>query len=832
MMSSRLVTKRLQSNCQAQRTPGQSTSGQPTTNSPPELPIFNLIRNQFGRITLNSARRWETFSCREISTREQLYFLHECLRQNVLPKSCSYRPPLNHPQAWELVRLHGRRMIRMMITDCHARMRKYNMIIREQRTFCEQAIGEEYSAELRAAIQRRTTANKNRKRTQLDSKLTKIQRIPTQSQDNGWVRNLSSRPLSETEQDVLAKGTNFNTSDAPITQFLAGFDGALRSAQLDEQTQHSIRQSIIPNIKRNNNKQLLSKKETAALKSLNEDEQIVILPADKGRVTVVLDKADYIEKARQLLNDTTTYRTLENDPTDALAKQINKQLKKLQDRREITRTERLQMQAADNTIAKFYGLPKIHKEGVPLRPIVSLPGSPTYKLSKELWKRLKPLIAGSAFSINNANDFLEKLRNIRINEDESMVSFDVTSLFTSIGHQLAEETVMQLLQSNEQSEQTLSSRSTWELLQLCLDTNFIFDGQFYKQLKGTPMGSPISGFIAEAVLQRLEQVVIPLCNPKLWIRYVDDTFVILKNTQIQEVFQLINNVFRDIKFTTEQEDNDKIAFLDVMVHKQPDGTLQTSVYRKNTHTDQMLNFNSNHPAEHKRSCVKTLFNRAKTHCSTNALRKAEEKHLFNMFQKNEYTRNFIRRCLNTRTRQPTEENGNNRGIVIPYIKNVSEVIARLFRPYGISIVHKLSRTIRSIFKNHKPLCSREDRTQIVYRVNCLNCTQHYVGQTGRKLRTRMKEHRQAIQRHDPHSIMSIHEDQEGHQFDLENVEIFDQGRSRQNREFLEAWYSTANSINQHMELDSTYFQLRRKQRRQASNSRNHHSNDGHHNMNN
>ncbi|VDP70927.1 unnamed protein product [Echinostoma caproni] len=72
-----------------------------------------------------------------------------------------------------------------------------------------------------------------------------------------------------------------------------------------------------------------------------------------------------------------------------------------------------------------------------------------------------------------------------------------------------------------------------ELVELCMHTYFKFEGEVYEQLKGTPMGSPISGFIAEAVMQKLEKEVLPRIIPKLWLRYVDDTFVILKKSELE-----------------------------------------------------------------------------------------------------------------------------------------------------------------------------------------------------------------------------------------------------------------------------------------------------------
>ncbi|BHF62891.1 hypothetical protein SprV_0200587900 [Sparganum proliferum] len=78
------------------------------------------------------------------------------------------------------------------------------------------------------------------------------------------------------------------------------------------------------------------------------------------------------------------------------------------------------------------------------------------------------------------------------------------------------------------------------------------------------MGSPISGFIAKAVLQRLESLVFQHHKPKFWARYVDDTFVIIERDQVLTFKEQLNAVFPDIRFTMEEEENNQLAFLDVL----------------------------------------------------------------------------------------------------------------------------------------------------------------------------------------------------------------------------------------------------------------------------
>nr|VZI46535.1 unnamed protein product [Spirometra erinaceieuropaei] len=123
-----------------------------------------------------------------------------------------------------------------------------------------------------------------------------------------------------------------------------------------------------------------------------------------------------------------------------------------------------------------------------------------------------------------------------------------------------------------------------ELLKLCLRTYFMFNGTIYEQVKGTPMGSPISGFIAEAVLQRLESLVFQHHRPKFWARYLDDTFVVIERDQVLTFQEHLNAVFPDIQFTMEEEENNQLAFLDVLVCRKDSGELKTKVFRKATNT--------------------------------------------------------------------------------------------------------------------------------------------------------------------------------------------------------------------------------------------------------
>ncbi|BHF63663.1 hypothetical protein SprV_0200665700 [Sparganum proliferum] len=270
----------------------------------------------------------------------------------------------------------------------------------------------------------------------------------------------------------------------------------------------------------------------------------------------------------------------------------------------------------------------------------------------------------------------------------------VLVLFTSIPQDLAIETIELLLQSKyDETENRLGRAQVLQLLKFCLRTYFTFDGTIYEQVKGTPTGSPISGFIAEAVLQRLESLVFQHHKPNFWAQYVDDTFVVIDRDQLLTFKERLNAVFPDIQFTMEEEENNQLAFLDVLLCRKDCGGLKTKVFRKATNTMQVLNFNSNHPISHKRSCVRTLYRRVETHCSEPENKIAELQYLRQVFKANGYQRNFVNRCIRKRDERPNHTD-TKVWRALPYVMNVSEAVGRLLAPLGVGVAHRPEATIR------------------------------------------------------------------------------------------------------------------------------------------
>ena len=129
----------------------------------------------------------------------------------------------------------------------------------------------------------------------------------------------------------------------------------------------------------------MSKDEHKALKELQSDTSIVILPADKGRSTVILNCEDYLEKCMDHINNG-PYQLLKKDPTTKIKTKTLKQLKVLKDNEFIDNKLYYYLKPTDSPAPRFYGQPKIHKPGIPIRPFVSYSGSSMYKLNKYIAK--------------------------------------------------------------------------------------------------------------------------------------------------------------------------------------------------------------------------------------------------------------------------------------------------------------------------------------------------------------------------------------------------------------------------------------------------------------
>ena len=198
-------------------------------------------------------------------------------------------------------------------------------------------------------------------------------------------------------------------------------------------------------------------------------------------------------------------------------------------------------------IALLYALPKIHKQDISLRPIVTFVSSPTYSLSKHLVSILSPLVGNSEHHVRNSTDFAKFITTQTLEEDEVLVSFDVMSLFTKIPTNLAVQVARQHLQEDSSLPEhtSLTPSEIVSLLDLSLNaTYFAFCNYYYQQIHGTAMGSPVSVVAADLVMEDVESRALSTYPqpPKFWKQYVDDTCSALKAHHVDDFHRHINTI--------------------------------------------------------------------------------------------------------------------------------------------------------------------------------------------------------------------------------------------------------------------------------------------------
>ena len=254
----------------------------------------------------------------------------------------------------------------------------------------------------------------------------------TTNNNNNWVRNFSKTPLTEAQQHLLSHGPNFviTPRDLPTHEYIVATEKVCN--QLTQGKAEELRAEVKSLLRRDHKaKPNIPKDEYKALREIKKDNTRQILTADKGVSMVVLDSEDYTAKSETLLHQS-NYKVLKTDPTNKYKNKLIGLLKTIKAEGGMDDITYKRLYPTGAVPPKYYGLPKVHKPGMPLRPIISSVGSVTHATAKELARIIKPLVGGSQHHVRNNMDFIHSIEGIQMKADECMMSFDVESLFTSV----------------------------------------------------------------------------------------------------------------------------------------------------------------------------------------------------------------------------------------------------------------------------------------------------------------------------------------------------------------------------------------------------------------
>ena len=210
----------------------------------------------------------------------------------------------------------------------------------------------------------------------------------------------------------------------PIADIIAGTEHLpdTEAAELMSDVVRTVERARLP-------KPNFTKTERAALRNLQKDDTIIVLPADKGRATVLMNTDDYKMKITALVSDTNTYSKLKKDPTTRFRTKLVNIFKQWKKDKSISERLYWRLYLNAEEAPKLYGTPKIHKPNAPLRPIVSCCGSITYNAARYLATVLSPLVGNTIHSVKNSKELVDKLKGLVVPPGQKLVSYDGQSAF-------------------------------------------------------------------------------------------------------------------------------------------------------------------------------------------------------------------------------------------------------------------------------------------------------------------------------------------------------------------------------------------------------------------
>ena len=379
--------------------------------------------------------------------------------------------------------------------------------------------------------------------------LTKNIQLPFTS--NETIKNFSRYKLTEAETSILKFGLKQPIEPKTLikTDILSTFESIHRtlSRDLKYENQYGELKASLSNLANvywstcKPTKNTLKKH--GILKRLRTNKDIVITRADTGNGVVILDKSFYEENILRLMSNVNKFRKLNEDPTLTREGQLQRVLRKNKDKGLFDDNTYKKIYPSGSKPATIYGIPKTHKllsndfQDLSFRPIVSSIATYNYNLAKCLSELLDPVIRNE-YCAKDSITFCEEIQGLSAN-DYFLVSYDVCSLFTSIPLSETIEIAVELIFQNKANSK-ISKNELQQLFKFATSgTHFLFKGNFYDQIDGVSMGSPLGPVLANLFMGYHERNWLQefdIGEVLLYRRYVDDVFCMFRNEIDAEFF--------------------------------------------------------------------------------------------------------------------------------------------------------------------------------------------------------------------------------------------------------------------------------------------------------
>ena len=296
-----------------------------------------------------------------------------------------------------------------------------------------------------------------------------------------------------------------------------------------------------------------------AINTLRKNDDIIIIKPNKGSGVILLNKSNYADKTNELLDNQLKFKRLgpvsSNDSTASIESRLRKRLLDLVKADLMPRWIYDAIQPTETQRPRMYGLPKTHKEGTPLRPILSLTGSSHHELGKWLAGILKLVLERfSSHCMSGSFTFAKTMHNLDIDPSVFTCSCDVSSLFTNVPLDETIKICSEALYDQSDIQPVIPKDVFVELMKSATPSvEFSFNNTMYKQTDGVAMGPTLGPTLANICVGYYEEKLFSQTQPATYFRYVDDTFAIFDHkAEVDEFPTKLNCLHLSLRFTFEK----------------------------------------------------------------------------------------------------------------------------------------------------------------------------------------------------------------------------------------------------------------------------------------
>ena len=689
-------------------------------------------------------------------------FLERSIRSDLIPKFLSFRIPNNG--AFEPIAVHNfqRRLLRYEMTNATKLVTQHTANLKEKRELLKTSVPhimiESIASYCHEEVSLKRLVIKERHQNKL------IQMAETQGRplfgihDSVKVIDVTI-PIPKYVLDTLALGPKHPVLDqfnAKTT--LAEVDGLLEYCESKESTPDMVNQIEAATVRYSKHSEKQPPhKHVALTKKFLIKNNLLAVPMDKSNGFAIMTEALYNDKIRKILSGKQFQKLKPKrknaiEASLAVEEQINSSLLQLKKSGKISEKLYKELYSTGGMAPRLYGLAKTHKESTPLRPVLSMCGSAYYQISAKIAKWLS-IIPESQINAST-KEMVSKIKTLKLDEDEVLISFDVVSLYTNVPMSEALHHAVDLLYSGRfiEKEPEIDKDTFLLLAKLCLDRVVMrtCDG-YYVQTEGLAMGSPASPLLANIWMSKFDQLFTSE-KPKMYMRYVDDIMTAIKKQNITNRLLEINSWHKNLTFTHEvEDDNGEISFLDMLLHHTTNG-IESSWYMKPSNSGLTLNFHALAPMRYKRSVVRSFVHRIYNAYSSWTHIDDGIKEAIDILHENQYPGYFYSPIIKQtieKIRATKEIKGSSfdeiadgkKLFLIQYRgHDTTRYVNELLKSGAPILPIYTTRKLRTILPSLKPTVEKNFTSNVIYKIKCSGCQSCYVGMTCRHLITRMKEH--------------------------------------------------------------------------------------------